>query len=364
VETSLEPALAARWDELAIRAGATPYLRPGWIAAWWRAFGAGRLEIRTLERDGRLIALLPLARRHGVLRSVTNPHTPEFGLLAENRLAATELMCTILRAGAPRRISIASLDPESQELDACRSAASEARLRTSVRPYQHSPYLRIEGDWARFESNLSPGFAAGLRRSGRQLERMGNASIEIADGRERLDELLAEAFAVESSGWKGARGTAIRDHAQTREFYTEVARWAAEQGLLRLFFLRLEGRPLAMYFALEQNGVFYLLKGGYDAAHRRVSPGKLLLHRLIAHAFHTGASRIEFHGGADAYKLRWSETVRERVIFEAFADSPAGRLDWSVFQYGRPAAKRMLRGPLAKLAWSLMMPDRNRGSEP
>jgi CelD/BcsL family acetyltransferase involved in cellulose biosynthesis len=43
-----------RWDALADRAGAAPFLRPGWIAAWWRAFGRGRLEILTAGSGGRL----------------------------------------------------------------------------------------------------------------------------------------------------------------------------------------------------------------------------------------------------------------------------------------------------------------------
>src|ERR1700720_145453 len=73
-DLSLEP-LASEWDELAERAGASPFLRPGWVAAWWLAFGTGNMEIRTVTRDGRPAAVLPVARRHGALRSVTNDHT-------------------------------------------------------------------------------------------------------------------------------------------------------------------------------------------------------------------------------------------------------------------------------------------------
>jgi hypothetical protein len=63
---------------------------------------------------------------------------------------------------------------------------------------------------------------------------------------------------------------------------------------------------------------------------------------VVEHAFRCGARRIEFHGGADPDKLRFTETVHERVVFDAFAGSTAGRLDWGLFRYGRPMAKRML----------------------
>src|SRR4030095_4180878 len=46
-------------------------------------------------------------------------------------------------------------------------------------------------------------------------------TFELADGRERLEELLAEAFGVEASGWEGAEGTAITSRPETLRFYRE-----------------------------------------------------------------------------------------------------------------------------------------------
>src|SRR3982751_149503 len=70
--------LTPEWDELVDRVGAGPFSRPGWFEAWWQAFGRGRLEVVTLRRQGELAAVLPLLRRHGTRRSLTNWHTPEF----------------------------------------------------------------------------------------------------------------------------------------------------------------------------------------------------------------------------------------------------------------------------------------------
>ncbi|HKP88939.1 MAG TPA: GNAT family N-acetyltransferase, partial [Thermoleophilaceae bacterium] len=39
---------------------------------------------------------------------------------------------------------------------------------------------------------------------------------------------------------------------------------AAEQGWLRLAFLRLDGRAIAFDMCLEHGGAFYVLKGGFD----------------------------------------------------------------------------------------------------
>lgn len=333
--------LAGEWAALASRVGATPFVRPGWVAAWWRAFGVGNLEIRTLRRDGRLVAVLPVTRRYGALRSVTNSHTPRSGLLAEDWSAATELARTLF-TGEPRRVSITSLDPVGRSMKACRRAAEKAGYRVVIRPLQRAPYLDIEGNWTEYESRLSRSLVADLRRSRRRLGREGKVYVEIADGLERLEELLREAFAVEASGWKGARRTAIQSCPETQSFYTDVACWAAARHMLRLFFLRLDQRPLAMFYALEERGVCHLLKGGYDPAYRRFSPGKLLMHAVVSHCFSTGLSRIEFHGAAESYKLDWAGAVHERQRFEAFSRSPTGQLAWAAFAYGRSAAKRVL----------------------
>src|SRR5437899_1249723 len=80
IERSTE-ALDREWDDLADRVGAAPFLRPGWIRAWWRAFGSGDPGVLTVRRSGRLAAALPLEIRRGVVRSPTNWHTPFFGVL-------------------------------------------------------------------------------------------------------------------------------------------------------------------------------------------------------------------------------------------------------------------------------------------
>jgi CelD/BcsL family acetyltransferase involved in cellulose biosynthesis len=334
-------ALIAEWDELATRAQATPYLRPGWMEAWWLAFGKGDLQIRTLYRKGRLAALMPVAEYHGALRSASNYHSPRAGLLAEDLSAAMELART-LYAAEPPRVSVTSLDPASGSYKALSWAAESAGYRAVARPFQCSPYLDIGCEWPEYEAGLSDALKFDLRRARSRLARQGRISIDIVSGRGAADEPLKEAFATEASGWKGTRGSAILSSPNTRNFYTNVARWAANRGYLRLFFLRLGKQPLAVYYALQDRGTCYLLKGGYDVAYRRYSPGKLLLHAVIEYCFAAHLSRVEFHGDAEPYKFLWARAVHEQKRFEAFQPTAAGKLTWATLAYVKPAAKRIL----------------------
>ena len=167
-------------------------------------------------------------------------------------------------------------------------------------------------------------------------------TFELHDGRERLEALLDEGLCVEASGWKGAGGSAIDSAAATRRFYGAVAAWAAARGSLRLGFLRLDGRAVGFHLDLEDDGVLYHLKGGYDESYARFSPGKLLHARVIEWACGRGLRRYEFLGADEPYKRQWTSDARVLVEAAAYRTSPLGLVGWSASRFGRPAARRVL----------------------
>jgi CelD/BcsL family acetyltransferase involved in cellulose biosynthesis len=338
IEDSFEP-LALDWDALADRAGAPPFLRPGWVAAWWRAFGRGSLQILTVRRKGCLAGVLPLYRRHGALRSTSNWHSPTFGSLAEGLDAVQELGGELF-AEAPRRVSLAFAAREGRDLDLWQSAAAGAGYRVLVRTLERSPYVDIAGNWEAYRAGLSRNARQNLTRNLRRLRACGTVTLDVSDGSDRLDELLGEAFRLEAASWKGSRRTAIVSHSATRRFYDDVAHWAARRGWLRLVFLRVDGRAVAFHYALEEGRVYYPLKGGYDPAFRQFSPGTLIIQLTLERAFADGLARYELLGGAEPYKLTWTSSCRDSVLLHAFAPTLPGRLDWTVRARGRPLAKR------------------------
>jgi CelD/BcsL family acetyltransferase involved in cellulose biosynthesis len=333
-------ALTAEWEELANSVTAEPWVRPGWVEPWWEAFGAGGLRILALRRDGRLAGVLPLMEDDGVVRSTSNWHTPEFGLLAaQEELADLAQALVELR---PRRIWFAFVDPGDAGIAACRAAAEAAGYRTLERTLEESPYVSTEGGWDAYRDGLGRKLASELRRRRRRLDEEGRFSFEVADGREQLPGLLDEGFAVEAAGWKGEQSKAISSRSETLAFYRNVAEWAAERDWLRLAFLRLDGRPFAFDFCIEADGIHYLLKTGFDPAYGRFAPGMILRYEMLARAFSIGLRSYEFLGADEPWKLQWTRTTRRRTLFQAFAPTPRGRIEWAAFAWGRPAAKRLL----------------------
>jgi CelD/BcsL family acetyltransferase involved in cellulose biosynthesis len=340
IESDL-PALAKEWDDLAARLRAIPFLYAGCISAWWSAFGSGDLELLTVRREGRLVGVVPLQRRSARLRSPTNSESSDFGLLAEDGEARAALADAVLGRGG-RSLELERLDAEGDDVPALRAAAGAHRYRLLERVVERAPYLQLEGDFETYFRSRSKNLTGSLRRRRRRLGEEGAVEVEVADGQERRAELLREGYALEDSGWK--QDTAIASREDARRFYDGLADWAAQRGILRLAFLRVDGRAVAFQLALEDDGVFYYCKAGYDSAYNRFSPGTLLFAALLERAFEQGLRRAEFLGADEPWKLEWTDTVRELECFEAFSPSLAGVAGWAAERWGRPAARRLGAG--------------------
>lgn len=328
----------AEWEALADRTRASPFLRPGWMRIWQTHFSTRPVKVLVVRRRERVAALVPFVHRRRTLASPTNFHTPEFGALAEDAAAAAFLFDRLLSLPHDA-VSLAFVEQGGWVEQACLAAAARLRHRTLVRVQQQAPFVTLEGRaWSAIEAQLGGKLRADLRRRARRLADAGRVTLEVSDGRDRLDQLLSDGFGVEPSGWKRERGSAITSRAQTEGFYRDAARWAATRGVLRLAFLRLDGRAVAFQFGVEEGGVYYLLKGGYEPSFHACAPGKLLAGRMIARACELGLRRFEFLGTSEPWKREWASGHTPRVAVSAFAPSPLGLAGWAVHRYGRPAA--------------------------
>jgi CelD/BcsL family acetyltransferase involved in cellulose biosynthesis len=333
--------VAPEWDALADETGAPPFLRPRWFAAWSAAFHPRGLELITVRSQGRLVGVLPLLGRGRVLRGAANDHTPMFGAVAATA-RVTQMLAEAL-VERSRSIDIPCVDPGSPVADALRDAASAAGHSVIDLHEVHQPYVNLDGTWPEFEKSLPRNVRREGARLRRRLDELGAVSFHYDDGGDRLDEALAEGFAIEGSGWKSADGTAIASSRTTESFYRAVAEWASERGWLRLAFLRVDGRAAAFDLCIEADGVIYALKGGFDPHFRKYGPGQLLIRETLMHAFERGAARYEFLGTADSYKLAWTDAAHERISFRSYPPTIAGSARLFAERSGRPLAKRVLQ---------------------
>jgi CelD/BcsL family acetyltransferase involved in cellulose biosynthesis len=324
--TPLSTRLREDWDDLAQRVGASPFLRPGYLDAWTGGFGAPKgLRAITARSAGRLEGLACIAVRGGRLRSIGNYDTPRVGIVASCDEARAAVARALVAHGT-HRLTMAPLPEGGRSHSAIAAAADAAGHPVLSRTVIRCPVVDTSGDWDVYWRSRSRNTRHKVERLLRRLDEAGDAEFGIHSGEDGLDALLEEGLRVEASGWKGAAGSAVASRPESLRYYAELARWAAEHGWLRLGFLRLNGRAMAFGYAVEANGVHSLLKIGFDPRLARLSPGTLLLHRMIRHAFDAGCAEFDFAGQAEPYKLAWATGEVEYVEVQAFRPSARGRL--------------------------------------
>jgi CelD/BcsL family acetyltransferase involved in cellulose biosynthesis len=318
-------ALSQRWDQLA--AGGTPMAHFIWSRAAAATFADDALRVFLLERDGRpACALAPLVLRGSLPRRLEVLGAREtgepFDPLHEDTAALRDLLAALVKRGTPFYAERVFADsPLLGEL----RAACGARAFAITRPAVGCPRIVLDATWR--EPERHPGVArrADLRRKMRYAERFGAVTYEaVTPPPDRLEALLDEAFQVEAAGWKGEAGSALARNRRAGAFYRRYAAAASASGILRLFFMRIDGRAVAMVLAVESAASLWTLKIGYDESFARCSPGSLLTRHTIAWAAERGLRSYEFLGTAAAWTRDWTRDERRCVSLRVYPLRPKG----------------------------------------
>jgi CelD/BcsL family acetyltransferase involved in cellulose biosynthesis len=331
VRTIEDPRALASLEDLwnALGSGlSSPMQHFSWTAAALETVCASdRLRV-VLLRQGASAALAPLARSPRWLPVLCMVGVSRLGepvdFLYSDEAALDALAAALCRAGDP--LCLEHLLDDTRVLPALRRAyAGRGWIR--VDPMNACPVVPLHAGWQDPFTQFNAGRRSDFRRSQRHAEKHGSVSYEIlspAPG--EVDGLLDEAYAVESRSWKGHAGTDLLTDRPLGDFYRRVARSASERGDLRIAFMRIDGRAVAMQVMVEHARRLWLLKIGYDEAFARCSAGNLLMLEAIGHAAQRGLVACEFLGSAEAWTRLWTEQVRQQVKIRVYPYNLRGAL--------------------------------------
>ena len=276
--------------------------------------GSGAAGVAPLVLSGRPIPTLRFIGADFLYEPMDLIHT-DSGSLA--RLA--DFLCN---AGYP--IILRPIFADSPTVAALQ-AASRRRGFTILRPLFSTPWIPLDPSWEDAPRHLESGRRSDLRRARRTAERIGPVRFEIiTPDPSRLDATLEEAFRVESLGWKGRTASGLEKDSLRGTFYRSYAAAASAQSLLRVCFLRIGERAVAMQIAVVCGARFWLLKIGYDEEFARCSPGNLLLSETIGSAARSGCQSFEFLGCMESWIRVWTRHARPCLDLRFYPTRPRG----------------------------------------
>jgi CelD/BcsL family acetyltransferase involved in cellulose biosynthesis len=322
----LRPALAGDSGELALlepgwralaESAGNAFLTPEWFRAWFAVYGEGARPAVVSVRDGRgeLAGLLPLVLQDRSLRFGGANLGDRFGLLARPGLdgpvaAAAAQALAVLRGEWTTLV----LD----NVDAGREWVNEflwawpGRLATSRLRHAVLPYTSLQAtDWDGYLAARSRNFRNQVRRKTRALEREHGARFRRTERQEELEEDLAAFFALHDARWDLKGGSSSKTPL-ARAFHGRFAAAALQRGWLRLWFLEIEGTPVAAWYGWRLGRAYSYYLAGFDPAWSEASAGFVLLAHTVREAFREGAATYEMLLGDEPYKSRFAD--RERLV--------------------------------------------------
>lgn len=328
-----EMALVGVWEQLDAQSELPTQRRDFHDALAQTMLAGARIALVTAGRAGRIDAIAPLCRNRGWFarwrlmgaQEVFEPVAP----LCRDAGAATLLARKLARLRRPSRFDRVPVD--SPILFALRKAV-RGRGVVVERPAKPCPTMVLDAGWIHPEERFNAGRRSDFRRAARRAADIGEIACEvITPDSAHFDSLFDEAVAIEACGWKTQEGSAISADPAKHAFFRAWLRGACANGSLRIAFLRIGGKAVAMQFALVGARRYWLLKIGYDEAYARCSPGNLLMLHTIGWAAREGLQSFEFLGEDEPWiAALWTQAVRDCVSLRLYPWSLRG-LGWLAF---------------------------------
>jgi dTDP-4-amino-4,6-dideoxygalactose transaminase/CelD/BcsL family acetyltransferase involved in cellulose biosynthesis len=291
--------LRVEWNELA-KASQNVFATWEWNSTWWSHFGAERALFATSCRStaGELVAVLPLhlatTSPLRIVRFVGYGPADQLGPVCEP--VQRPLVARALRralAETPWRWDV--FFGEQLWAEEGWSAFLGGKLMQRTR----SPVLRFRGGWADFLALKSSHFRKRMRWQERRLEREHELRYRRAEDPARLDADLDTLFALHAARWPDGSSFAAEE-----SFHRDFAARALERGWLRLWFLEIDGRPVAAWYGFRFSGIEWHYQTGRDPAWREASVGLLLVAHTVRQALEEGVHEYRFLRGDEPYKYR------------------------------------------------------------
>lgn len=314
--------IATTWDRLNRASADLPFMSALFIRNLVKVFSTGDERIAVFGEPGaeRAVAILTRGRR-GVWRTWQPSQLPLGALIMERGLAYADLFPKLIAAlpGMTLLVEATQQDPMVHQ-----RPAAGGSLRTL--DYIRTGWIEVDRDFDSYWKSCSKQLQQNMRTQRSRLTREGIVpSFEVLTQAERVVEVVEDFGRLESAGWKGAEGTAVRADNEQGRFYRAMLEDFCRAGRARMYRYRFGNQVVAVDLCIESEKTQVLLKTTYDESIKGLSPSSLMRQEAYRELFDENRiRRIEFYGRVMEWTTRWTPHSREiyHVNFYAWGFLP------------------------------------------
>lgn len=332
----------ADW-ELAVNASVEGLTDVSALTAWNRGSQIGLLPVISLRRAHRLpLPVLVNADAYGTLS------TPLLDRDAA-REAAAALFAQARQSGA-RAIVFHSVSLEGPAMAAMRDVLAEDGLSPRV----ITSHVRASLDATRdaedvLRDGLGPKKLKELRRQRNRLAEQGEVTFHVARTPDEVAAILDTFLALEASGWKGMRGTALQQRAGDEAFIRRATAALAARGQCEIVTLKVGDSAVASGVMVRHLDRAYYFKIGIDERFAKYSPGVQLTLDVTRHLCADPAIASADSTAAPGHPMIdpiWRERLAiGDVVLPLYKNDPVAALTYAVLSLRhrtREAAKKIV----------------------
>lgn len=201
-------------------------------------------------------------------------------------------------------------------VDAVRLDKMPSHINGSANPFLHlgchehanSHQAVLKGDFSGFLKSRSSNMLADARRKRRRLAEKGKLEFCIAQTPGRAELFASAMIRFKSRRYRATRVDDMFERRAYRDFYLELAREGAADGIVNVSALTLDGSPIAVHWGVVSQNRFYWLMPAFDLDRWwSYSVGRLLLQDLIGWCYEQRVSTFDFTIGNEPYKSQWAD---------------------------------------------------------
>jgi CelD/BcsL family acetyltransferase involved in cellulose biosynthesis len=306
VTTETFDTITAYWSDPDHRLGwDCLFVVPGWLKVWWQTFGTGwEPHLCSIRDNDELIGIAPLLFQQDKARLFGSPDvcdyldvivTPGSGRVFFQNLIP------YLRQHGISQLDLGVVRADSIIFSDLFPAAESLNCNVFQEPEDVSMELDLPSTWDEFLKQLTGKERHEIRRKLRRLNEAARVNFRIVESQDEVSEgidLFLALFKLNRSD----KSDFMTD--QRAEFFRALAQEMAAPGILKLFFLDLDGTPVAAVMCFDYKSTVYLYNNGYDNRFGSLSVGLLSKVFAIQDSIERGKNKYDFLKGTEAYKHR------------------------------------------------------------
>ena len=313
------------WADLLKGAGTnTIFQTLDWISSWWAAYGNGhRLCVLVLREGGEIKGIAPLMLRDcRIFKRLTligghRADYSDFIVHKDRPQDYHELVSHMIFAmKCHDEIMLEDVPETSSLLHALTEHSRRFIMKKEV--IDTCPYLTLDeqtGEVLRkIEANQS------LKRKTKKLTGKGNLRFRHYAIQEEMEKALSPLLETYLQRFDPAN---LEKRLPSEvAFHLELLRRMVPKEMIQFAALELDDHPIAQHFGFGYNGVYHWVKPAFDPLYAEYSPGSMLLHHLIEHAWKNGFREFDFLRGKESFKTDIAEQQRQVVMVKLYKSLP------------------------------------------